>query len=102
MDREKATEKLIRMAQTIASGVLPAPIKAFYVFGSYARGALNPNDLDVIVVYENPGEHYWKSLIAEALKLRKDALYAAKVFETRMRSALRRPASVWIFCSPTQ
>ena len=91
MDRGKATEKLIRMTQTIASGALPAPVKAFYVFGSYARGALNPNDLDVVVVYENPGKDYWGSLVAEVLKSGKNPLCAGQVFETRMRSALRRP-----------
>ena len=48
MDRDKATEKLVRMAQVIAGRALPAPVKAFYVFGSYARGAMKPNDLDVV------------------------------------------------------
>ena len=90
MDRKKATEKLIRMAQTIASGALPAQVKAFYVFGSYARGALNPNDLDVVVVYETPEESYWVSLIAELHKSGKGPLYAGQVFEARMRDALRR------------
>jgi len=92
MDRQKATEKLIRMVQVIAAGALPAPVKAFYVFGSYARGSLKPNDLDVVVVYEDPGRDYWDSLDAELRKCGKDAiLNGGRLFQTRMRGALRRP-----------
>jgi predicted nucleotidyltransferase len=92
MDRDKATEKLVRMVQVIADGALPAPVKAFYVFGSYARGAPNPNDLDVVVVYENPGRDYWQSLDVELRESGKDPiLNGGRVFQTRMRGGLRRP-----------
>jgi hypothetical protein len=49
--REKYTEKLIRMIEV---GGLPAKVQALYVFGSYARGACEPGDLDVIAIYEWP------------------------------------------------
>jgi len=92
MDRDKATAKLTRMAQAIAGGALPAPVKAFYVFGSYARGALNPHDLDVVLIYENPGKQYWNALDAELREAGKDSLIeAGRVFQTRMRGGLRRP-----------
>ena len=92
MDRDKATEKLVRMTQAIAAGALPAPVKAFYVFGSYARGALTPNDLDVIAVYDNPGRDYWDALAVELRKAGKDPVSeAGRVFQTRMRGGLRRP-----------
>ena len=50
------------MCETIDSGSLPVRVKEFYVFGSYARGALEPHDLDVIVIYENPGREFWDAL----------------------------------------
>jgi predicted nucleotidyltransferase len=54
MDRDKFTPKLRRMLATIDAGRVPVKVLAFYVFGSYSRGALNPNDLDVILLYESP------------------------------------------------
>ncbi len=52
MDRATATQKLERMVTRIEAGQPPLPVVGLYVFGSYARGALHPNDLDVIVVHE--------------------------------------------------
>lgn len=60
MDREQATEKLIGLVKVAESGKTLVPIKEIYVFGSYARGALNPNDIDVVVIYEEPGQEWWK------------------------------------------
>lgn len=56
MNREKFTAKIVRIIETLESGTLPAPVKALYVFGSYARGALKPNDLDLIVVHDRLDE----------------------------------------------
>lgn len=93
MDRDKATDKLVRMVQAVAADALPAPVKEFYVFGSYARGALNPNDVDVVVIYENPGRDFWESIDAELRERGKDPLFeAGRVFQTRMRGGLRRPS----------
>ena len=60
MERNRSTKKLIRMIGTIESGVLLVKVKEFYVFGSYARGALEPHDLDVIVVCDNPERVCWE------------------------------------------
>ncbi len=67
-------------------------MRAFYVFGSYARGALNPGDLDVLVVHENPGENYWRSLRAELRNSGKDFGLSASgiAFKTRMLGGLQR------------
>ena len=87
MNREKFTEKLARMIQTIEAGALPARVKEFYAFGSYARGALEPGDLDVIVVHDDPGCEYWKALKREC----STPLDEIPRFRTQMRRALRRP-----------
>jgi hypothetical protein len=80
------------MVEAIAGGALPAPVKSLYVFGSYARGAMRPNDVDVVVVYENPGRAYWRSLDSELRESGKDPiLNGGRVFQTRMRNGLRRP-----------
>jgi predicted nucleotidyltransferase len=54
MDRDKFTAKLRRILAAIDAGDVPVAVTAFYVFGSYSRGALNPTDLDLLLVYENP------------------------------------------------
>jgi len=54
MHRDKFTVKLRRMLTAIDAGEVPVIVRALYVFGSYSRGALNPGDLDVILLYENP------------------------------------------------
>lgn len=51
MKREKFTAKLLRMLEVIDAGRLPTRGVAVYVFRSYARGALDPYDVNLIVVY---------------------------------------------------
>lgn len=87
MKREKFTEKLVRIIQTIESGAVPAKVQEFYVFGSYARGALEPGDLDILVVHDDPGRKYWDALEQEGLSRRE--MFTR--FETQMRKTLRRP-----------
>ncbi len=41
---------------------LPARIKGLYVFGSYARGALEPGDLDLVVAHDPIPDTYFKQL----------------------------------------
>jgi predicted nucleotidyltransferase len=65
MRREVGTRMLVDMIEAIVAGTLPVPVKAFYVFGSYARGAVAPHDLDILVVYKNPDKAYWDVLDAE-------------------------------------
>ncbi len=92
MKREKATEKLLRMCRTVAAGEFPVAVKAFYVFGSYARGALEPHDLDVILIHEKPSDEYLEALEAEMeAQGRFDTFASLDAFYVRMRLALRRP-----------
>ena len=45
MHRDKFTEKLSRIVETIETQALPVKVRSLYVFGSYARGAIEPGDL---------------------------------------------------------
>jgi predicted nucleotidyltransferase len=84
MKREKAIEKLKRMLQLIDGGELPIAPLAFYVFGSVARGALEPHDLDVIVVLElDKSEPTDGRSIEEFLRIRAER-------EAQAKSLLRR------------
>lgn len=58
MHRDKFTEKLTRILSFVDSDSLPARIQKVYVFGSYARGALEPGDLDLIVIHERAKPEY--------------------------------------------
>lgn len=53
MHHTKFTEKLVRILKTLDAGKLPVRVKELYVFGSYSRGAVEPGDLDLIVVYDS-------------------------------------------------
>jgi predicted nucleotidyltransferase len=59
LKRDDYTKKLVKLIEKIESGKLPAKVTHLYVFGSYARGALQPHDLDLVVAYEDPGPKYW-------------------------------------------
>lgn len=87
MKRAQFTNKLVRMIEMIQSGDLPARVREFYVFGSYSRGALEPGDLDVVVVHDDPGQVYW-----QALEEQVDSIFqVSHRFESEMRRALRKP-----------
>ncbi|MEV6949781.1 nucleotidyltransferase domain-containing protein [Streptomyces sp. NPDC051172] len=52
MKRERATELLHEMLDRLEEGARPLDlVDEVYIFGSYARGALEPGDLDVAVVH---------------------------------------------------
>jgi predicted nucleotidyltransferase len=94
MDREKFTEKLVRMIETIESGVLPARVREFYTFGSYARGAMNPDDLDVIVVHDSAPPEYDKAVrrhLAERFNPTELIFKAYAKFKADMCRPLRKP-----------
>jgi hypothetical protein len=95
MNREEAAKKLRRMVQVIESGELPATILGLYVFGSYARGALAPNDLDLILCYGDPDP----ILLAECKRLTRrharniceEVSDGTERFERGLRKRLRKP-----------
>lgn len=50
MKRERATRMLADMITRLEDGAWPLGlVEEVYVFGSYARGALEPNDVDVVI-----------------------------------------------------
>lgn len=53
MHHTKFTEKLVRILKTLEAGEVPVRVKELYVFGSYSRGAIEPGDLDLILVYDS-------------------------------------------------
>src|SRR5207248_230458 len=95
MKREQFTAKLMRMIGVIQSGTLPARVREFYVFGSYSRGALEPGDLDVLVVHDPPPPHYMevlkKQLEDRSYSFLDQTLKADARFKAEMRRCLRRP-----------
>lgn len=55
--RERATEMLHKMLDNLDAGSRPLDlVDEVYVFGSYARGALQPGDLDVAVIHRTDTE----------------------------------------------
>jgi hypothetical protein len=95
VDRDKLTRTLLRMLRTVDAGELPAKVREVYVFGSYARGAPNPGDLDLLVIHDDPGKEYW-SRLAKRLEGQghggvQAIVLAAARFQGEMRRKLRRP-----------
>ena len=95
MNREAFTQKLVRILEDVDAGGLPAKVLELYVFGSYAAGAAEPHDLDLMVVYEAPDREW----IVENAKTWREAgmseldagLRAHRKHQTRLGYALRHP-----------
>lgn len=68
MDRDKLTLHLLRILRAIDQGKRPARVREVYVFGSYARGAFDPADLDIIIVHDSPSQKYNKKLYISIYK----------------------------------
>jgi predicted nucleotidyltransferase len=91
MRREQATAKLVRLLEVVDAGQLPAPVQEVHVFGSYSRGALEPNDLDLVVVHDDPGEAYWQALRQEFADAGHDEMEQYVRSHRRFHSAMTRP-----------
>jgi predicted nucleotidyltransferase len=59
MKREICTRKLKRILSILCTEKFTAPPRALFVFGSYSRGAEEPGDLDLLLVYDLPTD--WES-----------------------------------------
>jgi predicted nucleotidyltransferase len=95
MKREQWTKKLERIVADIEAHKTPAPVRELYVFGSYARGAPECKDLDLVVIHEPPSK---KTM--DALKKKSDAKARSfferlvgpqRRFEAQMRRTVQRP-----------
>lgn len=95
MKRDRATKILERVLATIETGKVPVPILEVWVFGSYARGAPEPGDIDLIIVHEPISESLKTALEAEARSKRlawtRELCYSANKHRSMITTALRKP-----------
>lgn len=97
MDRRNATRQIERIIHAIEAEKFPTKVRELYVFGSYARGALDPGDIDLILIHD-PAPELLKRLESEIVKKYginfmhwpRGQLPETK-FESMMRRVMRRP-----------
>jgi hypothetical protein len=97
MDRQNATLKIERIINAIEAEKFPTKVRELYVFGSYARGAINPGDIDLILIHD-PAPELLKRLKSEIIKkYGHNFMYwprgqlPERKFESMMRGVMRRP-----------
>lgn len=90
MTREQWMKKLEAIIARIESGEARARIREFYVFGSFARGAPEPNDLDLIVVHDRPGVDVLVPELKDARPYSPDDVQEIFKAERRFNSAVRK------------
>lgn len=92
--REYWIAKLKAIVARLEAGEAPARVREIYAFGSFARGALNPHDLDLIVVHDPPTADMLAPYLAAVKGYSYDKLdQAAKAgqrFDAAMRKVFRR------------
>lgn len=82
MKRARARELVEELLRNVVAGGWPAElVRTVYVFGSYARGGLDPQDVDIAVDIER-GDPRWARHVAASLSAGRDT-YAL------LRQALR-------------
>jgi hypothetical protein len=88
------TKKIERIIGTIERGETPVAVRELYLFGSYVRGALEPGDLDIVVVHERPSQELLEQYREELFRTRTswfdDVFEPGFRFQSKMRSALKR------------
>lgn len=90
MRRERWIEKLETIVSRVEAGQAPARIREIHVFGSFARGALEPNDLDLIVIHDKPSEEILAPLMLAVKSYSYGELdQSCKAYE-RFQAAMRR------------
>jgi predicted nucleotidyltransferase len=97
MDRQIATRQIERIVHAIEGERFPTKVRELHVFGSYARGALNPGDLDLILIHD-PAPELLERLKATLIeKYGKNFMnwprgqWPERKFESMMRGVMRRP-----------
>ncbi len=95
MQRERATRMLERICQQIDSGDTPVSFHGLWVFGSYARGATSPGDLDIVVLHgsaDRARARKWKSEARQKSLNYIDYLcYPQRKLQALVGTTLRRP-----------
>lgn len=79
MRREALTKKLHRIINTIESGDTPIPVRKLWVFGSYARGALDCGDLDLAIVVDHPSKEWLNDNIGHGWILEQMAKFQQQI-----------------------
>jgi predicted nucleotidyltransferase len=94
MTRDRWIEKLKTIISRVEAGEAPARIREIHVFGSFARGAIEPNDLDLIVIHDRPSREVLAPLLQAVKSYSYDDLdrsfKAYLRFEAAMRKVFRR------------
>jgi Nucleotidyltransferase domain len=97
MDRQIATRQIERIVHAIEDEKFPTRVRELHVFGSYARGALNPGDLDLILIHDPASELLERLKVELVKKHGNNFLYwprgqwPEQKFESMMRQVMRRP-----------
>lgn len=97
MDRKIATKQIERIIHSIEDEKFPAKVRVLYVFGSYSRGALNPGDLDLILIHHPVPELLERLKVALIEKHGENFMswprgqWPEQKFESMMRRVMRRP-----------
>ncbi|MBC7856978.1 MAG: nucleotidyltransferase domain-containing protein [Pirellulaceae bacterium] len=95
MKREQFTAKLVRILKTLDSASFPARVREVYVFGSYSRGALEPGDLDLLVVHDRASPEYEAAAIKHFTDRGSSDIEAicrsVSKFRTEMSRTFRKP-----------
>jgi predicted nucleotidyltransferase len=94
MTRDRWVEKLEAIVARFEAGEAPARIREVHVFGSFARGAMESNDLDLIVVHDPPNGKVLEPLLKAVKSYSYDELdqsvKAYHRFQAAMRKVFRR------------
>ena len=90
MRRERWIEKLETIVSRVEAGQAPARIREIHVFGSFARGALEPNDLDLIVIHDKPSEEILAPLMLAVKSYSYGELDQSCKAYDRFQAAMRR------------
>ena len=95
MKREFWTKKVARIVADIEAGKTPSPVRELYVFGSYAHGAPECRDLDLVVVHDPPAAKLVEELTRKAKASPRNMVerYGAWTFrfDAMMSRVIRRP-----------
>jgi len=90
MTRDRWVEKLRTIIGRVEAGEAPARVREIHVFGSFARGVLEPNDLDLIVLHDPPSEETLAPLLKAVDSYSYDRLDQACKAERRFEAAMTK------------
>jgi Nucleotidyltransferase domain len=90
MTRDRWIEKIRGFIARVEAGDAPARVREIYCFGSFARGALEPNDLDLIIVHDPPSPETLAPLLKAVKSYSYDECDQAYKAYCRFLAAMRK------------